>query len=62
MDAFVFIYGPLLYDYCGSVLEPSQKEVGGIKVIFSFDFIIAEVSLRIPEEFILEGLILLTVY
>lgn len=63
MDAFVFICGLSLCNYCGLVLGPSQKEGGGgIKVNFSFDFIIAKVSLHISEEFILERFILLTVY
>jgi len=61
VDTFGFICG--LYHYCGSVLGPSQKERGGgIKVNFYFDFIIAKVSLCIPEELILERFILLTVY
>lgn len=63
VDTFVFICGLFMYNYCGLVLGPLQKEgVWRIKHNFSFDFIIAKVSLCIPEEFILENFILLTVY
>lgn len=63
VDTFVFICGLLLCNCCGLVLGPLQKEgVLRIKDNFFFDFIIAKVSLFIPEEFILEKFILLTVY
>lgn len=63
VDTFVFICGLLLYNCCGLVLGPLHKEgVWRIKDNFSFDFIIAKVSLCVPEEFILERFILLTVY